>query len=399
MTNADKLAGRKILIGITGGIAAYKACDLIRLFVKAGADIKAILTPNALNFVTETTLRTLTKNPVYIGQFDEFEWKPEHISLADEADLLIIAPASANTIGKIASGICDNLLTSITAAFKKPVIVAPAMNCNMWANPFVQENVKRLENTGYHILYPEEGELACGYSGAGRLTGIDVIFDKTCELLDNSGFLKGKKIIITAGGTKEPIDPVRYIGNRSSGKMGIAIADAAYKYGANVCLVATFDVKKPYPTVKAPTASEMLDVLNKEFPNYDALIMAAAVADYRAKEVASNKIKKQSSDEMTVELVKNPDILKEIAKIKKDTQVIVGFCAETEELEQNARRKLEDKKLDYIVANDVSGEDSVFGSDYNEVVIFSSTNDAPYRTSRLLKTEIAELLLKRIFTN
>lgn len=393
----DTLTGKKVLIGITGGIAAYKACDLIRIFIKAGADVKAILTPNALNFVTETTIRTLTKNQVYIKQFDEFEPKPEHISLADDADLLVIAPASANTIGKIAGGICDNLLTSVTAAFNKPVIVAPAMNCNMWANPFVQENVKKLRDAGLHVLNPEEGELACGYSGAGRLTDIDVIFNKACELLENGGFLKGKRIIVTAGGTKEPIDPVRYIGNHSSGKMGIAIADTAHRFGADVTLVATFDVEKPYEVVKTSTACEMLDTLKDKFPAADVLVMAAAVADYRAKEIASGKIKKQESDEMTVELVKNPDILKEIAKIRQDSQVVVGFCAETEELEQNARRKLEEKNLDFIVANDVSGEDSVFGSDYNEVAIFSRENAEPCRMSRLLKTEIAELLLKKFF--
>ncbi len=356
------------------------------------------LTPNALNFVTETTLKTLTKNPVYVEQFNETEWKPEHINLSDEADLFIIAPASANTISKIANGICDNLLTSLITAFDKPILIAPAMNSKMWKNKFVQENISRLANSGVTIINPDKGELACGYEGAGRLANIDKIFKITCELFQEQSFLKNKKILITAGGTKEPIDPVRYIGNRSSGKMGTAIADEAYKFGAEVCLISTFETQKPYETVKINTAIELLDVLQDKFPSYDALIMIAAVADYRVAEIAKNKIKKQDNgNEISIKLVENPDILKEISKIKKSSQIIVGFCAETENLQENALRKLESKNLDFIVANDVSQKETGFESDYNAVTIIDKENKNINTTSRMLKTDIAQLILKNVF--
>ncbi len=393
-----KLAGKKILLGITGGIAAYKTCGLIRQIVKSGGDVKAVLTPNAANFVTETTLRTLTRNPVFISQFEHFEWRPEHISLADEADLFVVAPASANTIGKIANGICDNLLTSLIAAFNKPVILAPAMNYKMWNNRFVRENIAKLAEAGFYIVYPEAGELACGYEGTGRLADIDKIFDKTCQILEKGNFLKGKRILITAGGTREPIDPVRYIGNRSSGKMGTAIADSSYNFGAEVCLISTFKVQKPYETIETPTAKEMLDAVTDKFLCSDVLIMAAAVSDYRAKEIAENKIKKDN-DEICVELIKNPDILGEISKLKKPFQITVGFCAETENLEQNAIRKLERKNLDFIIANDVSQSNIGFESDYNAVTVIDSKNKHAETISRMTKLEIAGLILRKIFSN
>ncbi|HBH18420.1 MAG TPA: bifunctional phosphopantothenoylcysteine decarboxylase/phosphopantothenate--cysteine ligase CoaBC, partial [Cyanobacteria bacterium UBA9579] len=237
------LANKKILVGITGGIAAYKTCELIRMLVKSGAEVKAVITPAAREFVTETTLRTLTKNQVYCEQFQVENWQPEHISLADSSDLFIIAPASANTIGKIANGICDNLLTSLIVAFRKPVILAPAMNCNMWENQFLQKNVVALESAGFYIVPPEKGDLACGYQGIGRMADIQQIFSKAVEVLEQGEFLAGKKIVVTAGGTKENIDPVRYVGNYSSGKMGIAIADAAHQFGAEVRLVSTIKVE------------------------------------------------------------------------------------------------------------------------------------------------------------
>ncbi len=382
-----ELRNKKILLGITGGIAAYKTCGLIRLLIKAGADVKVVLTPNAGNFVTETTLRTLTKNPVYTDRFSEFEWKPEHISLADEADLFVIAPASANTIGKIANGICDNLLTSLVAAFDKPVAVAPAMNCKMWGNKFVQKNISTLEETGFYIINPEQGSLACGYEGDGRLAGIDKIFKKTCELLQEEQFLKGKKILITAGGTKEPIDPVRYIGNRSSGKMGTALANAAANYGAEVCLI------------RSETARDMLEDVMREFPSCDMLIMAAAVADYRVKESSGTKIKKQDKEEITLELVKNPDILLEAVKIKSPGQIIVGFCAETESIVENALEKLRRKNLDFIVANDVSDPETGFGSDYNAVTIIDRENKNIKTVDKMHKNDIAKIILKYLLKN
>lgn len=394
-----KLRNKKILVGITGGIAAYKACELIRLLIKAGAEVKAVLTPNAKNFVTETTLRTLTRNPVYIEQFSDFEWKPEHINLADEADLFIIVPASANTIGKIANGICDNLLTSLITAFKKPKLIAPAMNCNMWNNNFVRENITRLEKTGYIIIQPEEGELACGYEGSGRLADIDKIFNESCKVLEQEQFLSGKKVLITAGGTKEPIDPVRYIGNRSSGKMGVALADMAWTYGADVCLVSTFKTQKPYSVILVETAEEMLDVLKKNFPEYDMLIMAAAVADYRVKEFFDKKIKKTEKEELTLELIKNPDILNEMTKIKRPNQMLVGFCAETDNLIENAKDKLNRKNLDFIVANDVSDAEIGFESDYNAVTIIDKENKNIKTTDRLPKSDIAKIILKILSKN
>ncbi len=390
------LNNKKIIIGITGGIASYKVCELIRLLIKTGADVRVILTPNAREFVTETTLSTLTKNQVFCEQFYPAEWKPEHISLADDADLLLIAPASANTIGKIANGICDNLLTSVATAFSKQVILAPAMNCNMWDNPFVQQNIKKLEQHGYQIIMPESGNLACGYEGVGRLADVQVIFDFIIKNFEKKKILSGKKILITAGGTKEPIDPVRYIGNRSSGKMGIAIADAAYEYGADVSLISTVDANKPYFVFKVNTAIEMYESVKKHFCNTDVLIMAAAVADFRPVDFYKNKIKKENKDMLVVELVKNPDILKEMAAIKKSRQIIVGFCAESKNVTGYALKKLDEKNLDFIVANDISLTDSGFNSDFNEIIIINKTKQQ-HRLARKTKQELGYLILQDIF--
>ena len=390
------LSGKKILIGITGGIAAYKTCELIRKLIKLNADVRAVITPAAKEFVTETTLRTLTRNPVYCEQFDVPDWKPEHISLADSADLFLIAPASANTIGKIANGICDNLLASLVAAFKKPVIIAPAMNCNMWENSFVQKNIANLEKAGFHIIQPESGELACGYEGQGRLAGINTIIEKVLELLTEERFLENKKIIITAGGTKEPIDPVRYIGNRSSGKMGTALADAAYNFGAEVCLITTVKTDKPYKVIDISTAAEMLDAVKNEFRQADALIMAAAVADFKVKNLSENKIKKGSEDNITLELVKNPDILKEISEIKRPEQTVIGFCAESENLIENAKAKIETKNLDFIIANDISDKEIGFNSDYNAVTVIDKAMNQ-VKTEKTLKKDLAKIILKEIF--
>lgn len=390
------LSGKKILIGITGGIAAYKTCELIRKLIKLNADVKAVITPAAKEFVTETTLRTLTKNTVYCEQFDVQEWKPEHISLADSADLFLIVPASANTIGKISNGLCDNLLTSLVAAFKKPVIVAPAMNCNMWTNLFVQQNITKLEKAGFYIIPPDAGELACGYEGTGRLADIDTILEKVLEVFNEEKFLLGKKIIITAGGTKEPIDPVRYIGNHSSGKMGIALADAACAFGADVTLVSTVKAYKPYKIINLSTATEMLESVKNEFSQADALIMAAAVADFRVNNTSSQKIKKGEEDNLTLELVKNPDILKEISKIKRADQVLVGFCAESQDLIENAKKKIESKNLDFIVANDISDKEIGFNSDYNAVTIIDKfLNEV--KIDKTSKKELAKVILREVF--
>lgn len=391
------LSGKRVLIGITGGIAAYKICELIRMYKRANADVKVVCTPNALNFVTKLTLQNLSKNEVAVEEFNVNDYNPEHISFADEADIMVIAPISANTISKIANGICDNLLTSIVCAFKKPVIIAPAMNCNMWENPVIQENIEKLRSLKYTILEPEEGYLACGYEGRGRLCSLDKIFENTVKLVNenNNLFLSSKNFLITSGGTIEDIDPVRYISNYSSGKMGLALADAAKSFGAKVTLVTTCDIQRDYNVIKVKSALDMKSAVEKEFKNCDCLIMAAAVADYRVKEISKQKLKKTSEDEITLELVKNPDILKEICKEKGD-KIVVGFCAESENLIENAKEKISKKGCDYLVANDISRKDIGFSSDYNEVVLLDK-NGLLKKIERADKQTIARKILEAIY--
>ena len=410
------LSGKTVLLGITGGIAVYKICELIRMYKRANADVQVVCTPNSLNFITKLTLQTLSKNEVAVQEFDVKNYNPEHISFADKADIMVIAPATANTISKLANGICDNLLTSIACAFTKPVIIAPAMNCNMWNNPIIQENLHKLH---YTILEPESGYLACGYEGKGRLCKIEKIFDKTVEML-NYKPLTGKKIVITSGGTIEEIDPVRYISNYSSGKMGLALADTAKNLGADVVLITTKDVSKKYKVVKVKSALDMKNAVEQEFDDADCIIMASAVADYRVKERSAQKMKKTSDDEITLTLVKNPDILKELcekkrnchcegvqrpsqsheittqSKIARNDKIIVGFCAESENLLENAKEKIAKKGCDYLIANDISRKDIGFSSDYNEVVILDK-NGGMKKLERADKMTIAELIFEEIY--
>lgn len=383
------LSGKTVLIGITGAIAAYKICELIRLFKKNNANVRVVTTPNALNFVTKTTLEALSQNQIYIDQFNIDEYKPEHIALTDEADIFIIAPITANTISKITLGISDNLLTSTYCAFKKPVIIAPCMNTNMWENPAIIENLEILKKRNIKIIEPETGFLACGTEGKGRLANINVIFETAKNILLPKQILKGKKIVITAGGTKENIDAVRYIGNYSSGKMGIALADNAYKLGADVTLISTVDVKKQYKTNNVQTAQEMYEAVKHEFNNAHSLIMAAAVSDYRVKNISEHKIKKDGNP-LTIELIENPDILKEISKNKKDNQIVIGFCAESQNLIENAKNKIKNKGCDYICANDISKKDIGFSSDYNELYII----DKELNISKIEKTDKQNAALK-----
>lgn len=392
------LTNKTILIGITGGIAAYKICELIRMYKKSGANVRVVMTPNALNFVTKLTLSTLSCNEVFVDNFDIKDYKPEHIALT-EADIFVIAPASANTISKIANGICDNLLLSTACAFSKPILIVPAMNTNMWENKFVQENVQKLKTGGYHILEPDEGFLACGTNGKGRMREVDEIFEKTSEIL--SGRLKGKKILITAGGTKEKIDPVRFISNSSSGKMGIALADCAYAQGADVTLVSTFGVNKPYKNIIAETALEMEKVVKENLYGEDCVIMTAAVADYRVKNYSEQKMKKTSEDEISIQLVKNPDILKGICEMVKiegaiKPPLIVGFCAESENLLENAKTKIQNKGCDFLVANDISRKDIGFNSDENEVYILNKDLVIKH-LEKNTKQNIAKQILEEIF--
>ena len=384
------LSGKTVLVGITGGIAAYKICELIRMYKRANANVLVVCTPNALNFVTKLTLENLSKNPVAVEEFEDKEFKPEHISYADRADIMVIAPATANTISKIANGVCDNLLTSIACAFSKPIIIAPAMNCNMWDNPIIQENLNKLN---VEVLEPESGYLACGYEGKGRLCSLDKIFNKTVEILSCKK-LNGKKIVITSGGTIEEIDPVRYISNYSSGKMGLALADVASNLGAEVTLITTCDVKRKYDVIKIKSALDMKKAVEAKFENVDCVIMAAAVADYRVKEIASQKMKKTDEDEISLTLVKNPDILKEISA-KKTSQIVVGFCAESENLLENAKEKIAKKACDYLIANDISRKDIGFSSDYNEVTILDK-NGGMKKLEKSDKRTIAKEILNYI---
>ncbi|DAB00757.1 TPA: bifunctional phosphopantothenoylcysteine decarboxylase/phosphopantothenate--cysteine ligase CoaBC [Candidatus Gastranaerophilales bacterium HUM_10] len=386
------LENKNILIGITGGIAAYKICTLIRLYRKAGANVRVVLTPNALNFVTKLTLQTLSNNEVYVDNFEIDEYKPEHIALT-EADIFVIAPASANTIGKIANGICDNLLLSTACAFSKPILIAPAMNENMWNNPFVQENMSKLKKHGYHIVEPETGFLACGTNGVGRMKEPEEIFDRTAAIFSENKKLKGKKILITAGGTREKIDPVRYITNASSGKMGLALADNAYRMGADVTLISTFKADKPYKNIVTETALEMEKAVKENLSNQDCVIMAAAVSDYRVENCAENKIKKQGN-KLTLELVENPDILKSICKTPN--KIICGFCAESENLLENAKAKIQKKGCDFLIANDISRKDIGFNTDENEVYIIDKSLNIKH-IEKDTKENIARRILEEIF--
>ena len=390
------LEGKKILLGITGGISAYKICNLIRMFKKNGADVQVIATPNALNFVTRLTLQTLSGHEVKVDEFNIKQFNPEHISFADASDIFVIAPATANTISKFAVGVCDNLLTSIACAFTKPIVIAPAMNKGMWNNPAIVENIITLKKHGISICEPESGFLACGCFGVGRLCKIEKIFDRTLQLLKNAEKLKGKKFVITAGGTREKIDSVRYISNYSSGKMGTAFADIVHSMGAETVLITTVHVDKPYKTIMINSAKEMLEQVQREFKNADCIFMAAAVADYRAKEISNYKIKKTDADEITINLVKNPDILKEICKQKKEDQTVIGFCAESENLLVNAKEKIKKKGCDYLVANDISRKDTGFSSDYNEVLLLNKSGNIQ-KFEKALKTEIAQRIVDTIW--
>ena len=391
------LKGKCILVGITGGIAAYKICELIRMYKKNGADVKVICTPNAMNFVTKLTLQNLSQNEVYVQEFDVKEWKPEHISLADEADIMVIAPATANTISKIAQGIADNLLTSVACAFSKKIIIAPAMNCNMWNNETVQENIKKLQSKGVEILEPESGFLACGYLGKGRLCSLEKIFNETVEALSYSQKLAGKKVVITSGGTIEDIDPVRYISNYSSGKMGFALANVAKDMGAEVVLITTKTFEAPYKIVKVKSAFDMQKAVEDEFGTSDVVIMAAAVADYRVKNQDEQKMKKVAgvNETLTLELVQNPDILKGLCE-KKTHQLVVGFCAESENLLENAKEKIAKKGCDYLIANDISRSDIGFSSDDNEVTILEKSGKIE-KLEKASKKVIARKILEYIY--
>ena len=390
------LKGKKIVLGVTGGIAAYKAAEHVRELVRAGAKVHVVMTQSAQAFVTPLTFQTLSGNPVITELFSLIqESEIGHISLADRADVLVIAPATANIIGKIASGIADDMLTTIVMATKAPVLLAPAMNVHMWENAICQENIEKLRSRGYHFVDPESGELACGYEGKGRLAEVSAIVDEICSILSPKD-LTGETILITAGPTEEPIDPVRFITNRSSGKMGFALARAARRRGAKVILIsgpAATPAPQQVKCIGVRSAAQMQEAVLTNLETASILLMAAAVSDYRPQQTASGKIKK-SEAKIVLELERNPDILAEAGK-RKGQRILVGFAAETENLLQNARGKLKEKNLDLIVANDVTLPGAGFKVNTNIVKILDRSGKVE-ELPLMTKEELADRILDRI---
>lgn len=396
------LKGKKILLAISGGIAAYKMNYLVRDFVKKGAEVKVILTPSAENFVTKVTLSTLSKNAVYSDFYDQNGTWNSHVELALWADVLLVAPCTANTLAKMVHGICDNLVIATYMSAKCPVFIAPAMDLDMYAHPSTKENLEKAERFGYHIIPAEFGELASGLEGQGRLAEPETILQKIEDFftqpLPQSHSLDGKTVLITAGPTYEAIDPVRFIGNHSSGKMGFSLAEEAVKRGAQVILISgPTSQKTNHKNIeihRVTSAKEMYDEVFKYYEKVDIAIASAAVADYAPKIVAKEKIKK-SEEEFTIELVKNPDILKTMGE-KKTHQFLVGFALETQNEEENAKSKLQKKNLDMIVLNSLRDEGAGFQKDTNKVKILTHLEQKEF--SLKSKDEVAKDILDFVET-
>jgi phosphopantothenoylcysteine decarboxylase/phosphopantothenate--cysteine ligase len=388
------LTDKTVILGITGSVAAYKAADIASKLTQAGARVEVVMTEAATKFITPLTLRSITGRPVVTDMFELVtEFSIEHVALAEEADVIVIAPATANVIAKLAGGISDNELTCTVLATEAPVIIAPAMHTSMFQNPITQQNLAKLKARGFTVVGPEHGWLASGEIGLGRLADTDKIISTISKILDRSIDLTGKRIVITAGGTREPIDPARHIGNRSSGKMGYALAEAARDRGAEVKLI-TAPTTLPQPTgmevIPVETAAEMKKAVVKALAEADALIMTAAVTDYRPKTAAKTKIKKDSPT-LTMELIRTPDILAEA----KGSFLKVGFAAESHDVIANAKQKLAKKQLDLVVANDITDAGSGFGVDTNKVTLIDkqgNVEDLPLLTKR----EVAERILDRV---
>ena len=392
------LKDKNVILGVTGGIAAYKSVEIASRLRKAGASVHVILTAGAQNFVTSMTFREITGNPVVTTMWGEItNHQVEHIALAELADLVIIAPATANFIAKAAAGMADDMLTTTVLATKVPIFFAPAMNSNMYNNQLTQANIKRLVELGWRFIPPASGHLACGSDGIGRLPEPAEILDFVENELSHEEDFIGKKLLVTAAGTYEPIDPVRYIGNRSSGKMGYAIAEAAQKRGAEVVLVSgpsALQAPAGVKLIKVETAAQMRDAVMDNCQQADIIIKAAAVADYRVQEVSEHKIKK-NDQELVLVLEKNPDILKELGTKKRADQILVGFAAETQNLLEYAKDKLEKKNLDMIVANDVSRKDAGFNTDTNLVKLLYR-NGTVDELPLMSKHQLADELLNRV---
>lgn len=392
------MRNKKIALAVSAGISAYKAIELLRMMIKEGSEVRVTMSANAGEFVTPLTFEALSGYPVYDKLFNsENSADMQHIRISEQADLLLVAPATASTLGKMANGLADDALSSLYLAFKGHVMVAPAMNGGMWENLAVQENIEKLKARGVEFVDPEVGTLACGSTGLGRLANLDTILNKVKKHFTKLEDLQGLRILVTAGPTHEPLDPVRYLSNPSSGKMGYAIADMAKTRGAEVTLISGPTYLKPPAVAKftpCKTAAEMNSLVQKYLPECDVLVMTAAVGDFTAETLEKEKIKKCSGDSLVLNLVPTKDILMEVSKVKTK-QFVVGFAAETQNLIQSALEKLRNKKLDLIVANDISAPGIGFQSDNNQVSLIDSSERIE-NLPRMSKTEIANILLDKI---
>ncbi|AUN15420.1 bifunctional phosphopantothenoylcysteine decarboxylase/phosphopantothenate--cysteine ligase CoaBC [Paraclostridium sordellii] len=394
------LKDKTVVLGVSGGIAVYKACDLVSKLKKAGINVHVIMTKSATEFVAPLTFQTLSQNYVVEDMFESPKtWDVEHISLAKKADLFVLAPATANVIGKVANGIADDMLTTTVMATKAKVLVAPAMNTNMYENPIVQRNIQILKDLNYEFVEPESGRLACGDVGSGKLASVDTIFEKIISLLNVEQDLKGTSIIVTAGPTVESIDPVRYITNRSTGKMGYSIAKKAIERGADVTLISgPTNILPPQNLkkfIKTESAEDMYNAVLENIKDNQVVIKSAAVADYKPKGYSDKKIKK-SDDDLSIKLDRTKDIALEIGKIKED-KILVGFAAETNDLLENAKGKIKKKNLDFIVANDLTQEGAGFGVDTNIVKVIDKDGIIS-EYPKMKKEEVADVILDKIKT-
>lgn len=394
------LTGREIVLGVTGGIAAYKSAELVSRLRHLGANVHVIMTRNATEFVAPLTFQTLSANQVVTDTFQAPEyWNVEHVALAKLAEVFVIAPATANILAKMATGIADDMLSTTVLATKAPVLVAPAMNTGMWTAEATKNNVRILKERGVRFIGPDSGMLACGDEGTGRMSEPEDIAEAICGILNPRRDLAGLKVLITAGATRERLDPVRFMTNDSSGKMGFAIAEAARDRGAEVTVVrghVTAAVPERVRVIPVESATDLYDVMMKEAPEQDVIIQAAAVCDYRFENTQATKIKKTEGQALTLTLAENPDIAKEVGKIKKKGQTLVGFAAETDHVQKNAVSKLKKKNLDMIVANDVTVPGAGFNVDTNIATLITAqgSEEQPMQTKR----QLAEVILDRIMT-
>ena len=384
---------KNVVLGVSGGIAVYKALEITSLLIKKDINVNVIMTENATKFVTPLSFQSLSQNTVACDTFQEPKvWEIQHISLAEKADVMLVAPATANIIGKVANGIADDMLSTTIMATKAKVIFAPAMNTNMYENPILQDNIRKLKSFGYEFIEPAEGRLACGSVGKGKLEKPEIIADRVLMELNDKKDLRKKKVIVTAGPTIAPIDPVRYITNRSSGKMGYAIAKEARNRGAEVTLISgptSLEAPEGINVVRIATNEEMRKAVLDRFDSADIVVKAAAVADYKPKNYSTQKIKKAKND-FALELTRDNDILKELGSLK-NKQILVGFAAESQNLKENALSKLEKKNLDYVVANDITSSDTGFASEDNKVIILSKDKEE-INLDKMSKEKIAENL-------